>query len=353
MIPGPWTVELFVAAFAGGVFGAAIGALPSFAFTGFLVVVGETYRVVRAGLGSEAAGLPDAGVVTGAIAFGPVLGPHVAFGGGAAAAAYAAREGYIDPEFDYHPAKYITAGVGTRVDVLLVGGAFGVVGHLVFAVSKTLAVPVDPVALGVVVSALAHRTVLGYSVVGRPTGGWFDMTPFEREETRTDAVATDGGTARLAVEPWLPHQYRWSGVALLGLAVGALGGYVAYLTASPFLAFGLSAASLVYINAGVDRIPVTHHVTLPASVAVLAAVPGAPSTAAAVAAALPAWQALAIGAAFGLLGALLGELSQRVLYAHAETHLDPPAASIVCSTLVVGALVLASVFPHTAVVPLP
>jgi hypothetical protein len=198
------------------------------------------------------------------------------------------------------------------------------------------------VALGVVGSALAHRAALGYTVVGVPARGWLDMSE----------VATDGGRP---AEPWLPHQSRWVDVAALGLVVGVLGAYVTYRTASPFLAFGVSAATLVFIVAGVERIPVTHHITLPASTVVLAAVPGAGAglTPAELAAALGLWEALALGAALGLVGALLGELAQRVFYAHAETHLDPPAASIVGSSLLLGVAALAGVLPSPVWIPLP
>src|SRR6056297_1516381 len=93
----------YIAAFAGGAFGAAIGALPAFAFTGFLVVVGETYA-----LAARAAGGTPAVAVTADVAFGPVFGPHVAFGGGAAAVAYLAARGDADWASEYHPAKEIT-----------------------------------------------------------------------------------------------------------------------------------------------------------------------------------------------------------------------------------------------------
>jgi hypothetical protein len=350
-------LELLAVAFAGGAFGAAIGALPAFAFTGFLVVAGEVLKLLARALPGDAVGGAN---ITGAVAFGPVFGPHVAFGGGAAAAAYAARKGYFEIDTDYHRAKEITVGLGTRPDVLAVGGAFGVVGHLLLATSNAVGVPWDPVAFGVVGSALLHRAVFGYSLVGARPRAWLDMTPFERGERVGGETAADGGDAvpdggagRYVVEPWLPHQYRWPGVGLLGVVCGVLGAYVAYRTGSAFLAFGVSAASLLYINAGVERIPVTHHMTLPASTVVLAAVPGASGgvTPAEIAAVLPLPEALALGAALGLLGALLGELAQRVLYAHAETHLDPPAASIVCTSLLLGVLVLAGVLPSAVWIP--
>lgn len=342
-----FSIELVVAAFAGGLFGAALGPLPAFAFTGFLVLVGETLAMVRRTVGTEAAMLPP---ITDAVAFGVVFGPHVSFAGGAAAVAYAARKGYIDDAgFAYHPGKMVTRGLGAKPDVLLVG-AFGVLGHLILLGSLAVSAPWDPVAIGVVLSAIAHRIAFGYSVIGDISlRTLLDMSPFERES----AALTDGG--RFEVEPWLPHMYRWDGVALVGVFVGVLGGYLAYLTGSPFLGFGISAATLLFICAGVDGIPVTHHITLPASTAVvaLAGTPLSESTPAAVAGAIPMWQALSIGAAFGLFGALAGELLQWVFYAHAETHFDPPAASIVVTSCLIALLAMAGVFETSVWVPHP
>lgn len=337
-------IELLLSALAGGAFGAVIGGIPAFTLTGLLVVAGELYALV----GRSVEGVP-AFDLTGTVAFGPVFGPHVSFAGAAAGVAYAAKRGYLDGEFDYHPAKAVGRGLGARWDVLAVGAVFGLVGQVVAlaAGARGLAIPLDPVALGIVVSALAHRLAFGYSLLGRFDGPILDMSPFERGD-----VATDGG---YTVEPWLPHQYQWGNVAALGLVAGALGGYVAYVTASPFLAFGLSAVVLVYDSAGVPEIPVTHHIVLPAGTGVLALAGGSVSrlTHESVAAALSLPTALAVGAALGLLGALLGELAQRVCYAHAETHLDPPAVSIVLTSLLLGVGALLGVVPDAVWIPQP
>jgi hypothetical protein len=346
-LPGPFAWELVVAAFAGGAFGAAIGGLPSFALTGLFVIVGEAYALLHRTTDLGAAPLD----ITGSIAFGPVLGPHVAFGGGAAAVAYAARRGYRDVDGRLYDPKDIGRGLGSRPDVLAVGGCFGVFGYLVAAGAETAALPTDPVALGVVLSAVGHRVTMGYDLIGSAPGRLLDMSPFEPTGGSAAERRTDGGTA---VEPWLPYQYRWSHVAALGLVVGVLAAYVAYYTASPFLAFGLAALVLTFLAAGVAQVPVTHHMALPASTVVLLNVEtSGPVTPGAVAGALPLSEALVLGAALGLLGALLGELTQRVFFAHAETHLDPPAVSIVLTTLLLGGLVLLGVFPSAAWIPLP
>jgi len=366
-----WSVEILLAAFAGGAFGAALGALPAFVFTGFLVIAGEAVNLA----GKAVAGAVEAGAanelaavgLTGSVAFGPAFSPAISFGGGAAAAAYAARRGYVDAPFDYHDAKNIAVAQGSRPDVLAVGGAFGVLGHWLTVGSATLGLPYDPIAMGVVLSAVAHRLVFGYDLVGDVSGGLLDMTPFENGDRRVvgDAAAADGGsdaaagsdpaTGRFVVEPWLPHQYRWVEVAVLGLVAGVLAAYVAHATGSPFLAFGISAASLLFLNLGVEKIPVTHHISLPASTAALALAPAdmavaqAPPTA--VAAAIPLLSALVAGAGFGLVSALVGEAVQRVFYAHADTHFDPPAAAIVVATFLISVLAAVGVFPQSVWVP--
>ncbi|MDS0257974.1 hypothetical protein NDI56_00970 [Haloarcula sp. S1CR25-12] len=341
-------VVLLIASFAGGLFGAALGALPAFIFTGFMVIAGEAINILTAQLG-EVAGIATGDVapnVTALVAFGPVFGPHISFAGGAAATAYAAKNTDMDTGFDYHEGKNILYAFGTEPDVLLVGGAFGILGMLIRQISGGLALPWDPIAMGVTLSAVAHRLVFGYPLVGKIRGdGLFDMSPFARGDMRQAGdVAADGGVeeSRLAVEPWLPHQYKWSGVALLGIGVGVLGSYIALVTESFFLGFGISAASLLFLNCGVEKIPVTHHITLPSSTAALIFGAGG-----------DALLALLVGTVFGLYGALAGEAHQRIFYAHSDTHWDPPAAAIVLTTFTIAVLAILGVFPDSGWVPVP
>lgn len=357
-----WAVEMLIAAFAGGAFGAAVGALPSFIFTGFMVIAGEAANIVQRLVGAtdalDPATLGTVGI-TGSVAFGPVFSPAIAFGGGVAAAAYASKKGYMESGFDYHNAKDIGFALGTKPDVLAVGGVFGVVGYWLTIASETLGMPYDPIAMGVVLSALLVRLTFSYDLVGKPEKGWLNMRPFENEELRVigdaavaddEARVADGGTEttdRLLVEPWLPHQYKWANVATLGVVAGILGGFVAVKTGSAFLAFGISAASLVFLNCGVERIPVTHHMTFPASTATLAYLGTTPDPTARSA----VLAAVVLGGVFGLACALFGELFQRIFYAHGDTHVDPPAAAIVFGTFTISVLAAVGVFPSSAWVP--
>lgn len=350
----PEWAALAIAAFAGGAFGAALGALPAFIFTGFMVIAGEAVNTLAEDLGGIDAEVGTG--ITGFVAFGPVFGPHVSFAGGAAAAAYAARKGYMDTGFDYFEAKNIAHALGTKPDVLAVGGVFGILGMIVRQVSGGLGLPWDPIAMGVVLSAVFHRLVFSYPLIGKTGGkGLFDMTPFEREEMVQTAeggeVVADGGepesapAQRLAVEPWLPHQYEWPNVAMIGIVTGILAAYTTVQTGSVFLGFGISAATLVFLNCGVEQIPVTHHMTLPGATAAVAFAGGVGEMAI-----LPS---VLVGGLFGLTGALAGEVVQRVFYSHSDTHFDPPAAAIVINTFVIAVLYLIGVFPSSSWVPVP
>ena len=99
-----------IAAIFGGYFGAAIGGNFAFALTGFMILVSWGIFV---GSGSD--------IGFNYLAFGPVMGPHITFAAGCAAAAYAMHKGLIESGRD---ATSPLARLG-RVDVLLVGAAFG------------------------------------------------------------------------------------------------------------------------------------------------------------------------------------------------------------------------------------
>ncbi|WP_440989469.1 hypothetical protein [Haloarchaeobius baliensis] len=342
-------VLLLIAAAAGGAFGAAIGALPAFIFTGFVVFLGEGIAILNRQLGGEALAVGQGelvGGLSGIIGFGAVTGPHIAFAGGVAASAYAGKKyPEMEPEgWDYHFGKNILYAFGTKPDILAVGAIFGVFGALFNQFTGALLVVdgtgvTDSIALTVVVSAFVARVVFGYPLVGKSAGSSIlDMSPFEREEPR---AATDGGEVpmehqgRLATEPWLPHQYKWSGVTAIGIVGGILGGYIYILTGSIFLGYAISAISLLFLNLGVEKIPVTHHITLIGAVGAVVFLPNFS----------PVVALLAAGV-FGAVSGLLGEVTQRIFYAHSGTHVDPPAMAIAIAMVVVALLAIAGVLPN-------
>jgi len=345
--------SIWVGAFAGGAFGAAIGALPAFVLTGLLVVAGAAANIVGVA--------PEGSVDLVGIGFGHVFGPHISFAGGAAAAAYAAKKGYMESGFDYHNAKDIGFALGNKPDVLLVGGLFGLLGIAIEQLSRNLLITVDPIPVSIVISAFVHRAVFGYALVGKPKGsGLLDMGPFERGETTSDtatggAVADGGGVENggaskaewLATEPWLPQQYKWAEVSAIGIIAGLASGYLAFRTGSPFLGFGLSAASLLFLNLGVENFPVTHHITLAGSTVFLAVT----ASGDAALAGLSVTAGLLIAGGLGLIAALLGEVTQRIFYAHGRTHIDPPAMAIVVWSFGIGLLYVAGLIPTGVWIP--
>jgi len=343
-----WWLGMLLAAFAGGAFGAAIGALPAFIFTGFLVMLGEGVKILAGDLSGIASLDPAAmqsAAITDQLGFGPVFGPHISFAAGAAASAYAAKKGYMDTGFPYHEAKNIAYAHGPKPDVLLVGGLFGILGYWITTLSVSFNLPWDPIAVGVVLSAFAHRLFFGFPMMGKAKKGIFNMKPFAEKELR-ETKAPGERKQRLLIEPWLGHQYKWLDVSFLGAVVGILAAFITYTTGSVFMAFGISAATLFFLNLGVARIPVTHHMSLVGSTAIVAATGGEYAEYA------MGWM-LMIGALFGFIAALFGELIQRLFYAHADTHLDPPAAAIVLGTLLIAILAIAGLFPSSAWIPLP
>ncbi|MEA1932479.1 hypothetical protein [Halohasta litorea] len=299
----------WLASFAGGAFGAAIGGLPAFIFTGLAVIAGEAAVIAGAD-----------GNITNLIGFGPIFGPHISFAGGAAGAAYAAKQGYLED------GKDILSPLGTHhTDVLLVGGLFGLFGFAGTELLNYIQFGTDNIALMVFVSAIVHRLAFGYSIIGEVYGNSvFDMGPFERGEENAPGI-------------WLPWQYKWSGVTMIGIIGGLVGGFTYIATGSVVLIFGISAASLVILNAGLDNFPVTHHITLPGAVgAVSADMTGFSPTV-----------VMLVALAFGVFGALFGEVIERIFYAHGKTHVDPPAAAIAASGLLATLLVAVGVFSGT------
>lgn len=276
-----WTHVL--AAFGGGLFAAAIGTLPSFVFTGLLVVAGAA--VAAAGGGTD--------MLT-HVAFGPVFGPHIAFGGGAAATAYAYRRGLIESGRDI---SLPLMGLN-RPDVLLVGGAFGSAGYLLEFLWRLIGLGprTDTIAMTVVISAMIARLLFGRSGLA--------SRQFRPDERRN----------------WVRHQEGPAQCAVIGLGVGLLSAFIAVMLGpergGDVLGFGIAAASLVFAQFGL-KVPVTHHMALPAAAAVLAS------------------GDFLVGPLFGIVGAFAGEGFSRVFHQHGDTHIDPPAAGIALTIVLV------------------
>lgn len=272
-----------LAAFGGGLFAAAIGTLPAFIFTGLAVLAGV----------AAAAGGGGTDLLT-QVAFGPVFGPHIAFGGGAAATAYAYRRGLLESGRDI---TLPLAGL-RRPDVLAVGGCFGALGWGLneLWLAAGLASRTDTIALTVVVSAMIARLAFG-------------RTPLASRPLPPDSA-----------RHWVRHQETAGQFTTIGFGAGLVSTFAA-LALGPerggdVLGFGIAASTLVFSQFGL-RVPVTHHMALPAALAALAS------------------GDILTGAAFGVAGAFAGEGFSRVFHQHGDTHIDPPAAGIAVATAII------------------
>ena len=198
------------------------------------------------------------------MAFGPLFGPHIAFAGGVAAVAYAARTGKDVGGKDIGVPLISLE----RPDVLLVGAGFGMFGYVVqFGISKIpwFGALIDSVALTVILSAFVVRLAFGRaSIFGNlPDGaGWGRFAP------RDDAA-------------WVRWHEKFVPNSVLGLFAGLLAAGLSIKLAEffPVIAsvanlvfFSLSAMSLLFLSLGLS-FPVTHHITIIAGLGALTFLP--------------------------------------------------------------------------------
>jgi len=286
-------------AFAGGIFGAAVGALGAFVILGFLIIAGVAAQATGADLLS--------------IPLGPAFGPHVGgFAAGVAAAAYAARKGKLAAGKDI-----VTPLMGLNSpDILLVGGVFGIVGYLINWIFNLVGFPwTDTVALTVVTSGIVARLLWGNGIFGKVAPGISRFSP-------------------PADIQWVPWESSIAQRLIIGLGAGLLSAHIALLLGAEnggaVLGFAVSAISLALLAFGL-KVPVTHHITLVAAVAATAS------------------GSLIWGALFGVLAAIVGEIMANLFVVHGDTHIDPPAATI--ATLTSVSLLLAALGVYN--LPLP
>ena len=285
-------------ALAGGLFGAAIGGLPAFIFTGFLALVG----VALALAGAEYNFLAN-------VTFGPTFGPHVTFCGGAAAAAYAARKGKLENGRDIATPLAGTADMA----ILGVGAAFGLLGYVaveVLSAPDWMSTNTDVIALVVALSNVLARVMFGRTgVLGKMS-----------DEARRRGRLRTGDDAS-----WVQWQEGWKESLVLGGGLGIMAAWLATnagaiddQTARLIVPFGyaLSAISLIFL--AFDRpVPVTHHMTLMGALGAVV------------------FDNILWGAVFGILAALIGELFSRLFLIHGDTHIDPPAWAIFPVTTII------------------
>ncbi|MBN1272592.1 MAG: hypothetical protein JXB26_10025 [Candidatus Aminicenantes bacterium] len=271
-----------LAAFGGGILGAAIGGMNAFILCGLSCVVGTALAVATGDSSFNQ-------VVT----WGPFLAPHIAFAGGAAASAYAARRGKLSCGRDVLSPLYGLESPG----ILLAGGIFGVFGCLVKVlldlIPKLEGLPwTNTMALSVGISGLLARLVFGKTGLsgcrGKGTGRW------KRKK--------DQDWQPWPSSPWL--------VLIVAFGVSLVSYFTSrFLPGSVGLVFGISAVSLFLFHGGA-RIPVFLHTALCAEFAVFLT------------------NDLGWGIFFGLAAAFFAELFAGIFLNCGDTHIDPPALAI-------------------------
>ncbi len=267
---------MIMAAFGGGLFGALIGALPAFIFTGFSGLIGVGLVMV----GSDFDWL-------GRVTFGYLFGPHIAFAGGVAAAAFAANKKKV-----LGNGADILTSMNKFKDptILIVGGVFGVIGLLInYLLGSIWGTPTDTVAMAVWISGVIVRLVFGSSgLLGNKVEG----------------------------RVYMPNGKGIVYDILLGVSLGAVIGFLAQWSGVAAIGFCISAATLIFAQAGFDA-PATHHITLLAGVAAL--VTGS------------IWMAMV----FASISAIIGDIGVTALNSECDSHIDPPAFAIFITTTMV------------------
>lgn len=278
-----------IAGFGGGVIGAYMGALPAFIMTGLFAFVGALI---------QAAGVTtDVGLL--GIAFASFIGPHTAFAGGVAAAAYAGKKKELASGADILSSLN---GLGSP-DVLFVGGVFGVLGAIIFQL--VTAIPV----FGLVTDG-PGTTVFILGVFCRLFFGKSGLT----------GVFEDGK------HEWFSHGKAGAANLMLGLGLGIAvssfaaafheAGNTAALGMWPFICFGFSAITLIFTQTGFAT-PATHHITL---IGAYASVIGVT--------AFGTVGGIVFGTLFTVLAAFVGDLVGKSINTNVDSHIDPPATTI-------------------------
>ncbi len=269
-----------VASFGGGLIGALIGGLPAFIFAGFIGL---------AGVGIIAAGGPD--TILNSVVFGTMFGPHIAFAGGIAAAAYAAnKKKVLESGMDI---LHSPSTIKNDPSVLFVGGVFGIIGFLVNELFIYINAPVDTVATTVFVSAILTRFIFGHS-----------------------GLVGDTKPAGVEKRKYVDDSRMLSFIILYSFGIGIVTSYIVDLTQIEVFGFVVSAALLIFLQTGFN-IPCTHHITLVAGYATIAT------------------GSVIVGTVFAIIAGIVGNVVERTFNSYCDTHIDPPATTIfICSLFI-------------------
>ena len=223
--------------------------------------------------------------------------------------------------------------------MLLVGAAFGAFGYL-FNIGLSF-IPwfgshIDTVALTVFTSNVLARLIWGNGLLS-PQNYNKGATSFMKKIAPNDTYF------------WLRYQEKPGQYLPLGFFAGGMAAAVSIMLAhyvqggsawAQTLPFAISAIIIGFLILGAEM-PVQHHITI---IGGLAAVKFMPVLAGAgfewnatwtSATWMVAIGAVLIGCVFGMISAFLGEFQSQLFHQRGTTHVDPPAAAIWVSTLLV------------------
>ena len=296
-------------AFAGGMFGATVGALLSFVLCGAFALISSCFYLA----GDAATGL----LVDNWLTWGPLVGPHTAFVGGCWAAVYARYHA------NYHNSKDICQPLITlqRNDVILVGGLGGTAGALISILVQQLPVYCladgttlpsgNHVASGVVIASIAGRIIFGKTgIFGQPPE---KINRFEGSERNN----------------WLPQQHSIGAIALLTVTVGLPAAFTTYLhSGTHLIIFAIMTLLFLFMVLG-QGVVAAHHIAICAYAAV--AVTGN-----------VAW-----GLCFALLAAFSGDFFAYLFTAHGDSHIDPPSCAIMLCGFIQPLLIRSGIMPYS------
>lgn len=277
----------FILAFFGGVFGAAIGGATSFIIFGLLGIIGIGLLVAT---GSD--------VFLNTIALSPIVGPHVAFAGGVAAAAYVgklARKGELttpEGETIEFSGGNIFAPLHSfgKIGALIVGGVFGVLGFgTLYVLDNIVGLQADNIAIAVVLTNIIARMAFGDGEL------LSDLPP---EVNKMELITNN-----------FLFNILWS----FSLAV-VMGSIIEGIQI-PLFGFALGAFILVFIAAGI-KVPMIHHIALIGGMA------------------MQVFGNIWLAGLFGVIAMVLCDTIGVTFNANAKSHIDPPAAAIIVLSLI-------------------
>ncbi|MFC1569195.1 hypothetical protein ACFL4L_03065 [bacterium] len=267
---------------AGGILGAAAGAFPAFMLCGLSCIIGTVILFIT--------GDPSFNLT---VTWGPLIGPHTAFAGGIAAAAYAAHKGQLDSGRNIVKPLFPLKSLS----VYCIGAIFGFVGIvLVWIFSLVPAIKgiswINPIALSITVNGMFTRLIIGKTgLLGCRKSNQSIWIPCPEENSL----------------PWHMRPIKLMGFSfVVALPVAYLAVMLPEISG---LLFGLAAISLVLLVLG-HKIPVVLHIILSAQL--VAASTG------------NLWW----GVVFGLGSAIVAERSACLFLDRGDTHVDPAAMAI-------------------------